>query len=107
MTRPWKSARGKAVVLVALALALVLATGGRPALSDDTDLLRTTSANPFVFFLIDTSGSMSLTPDGKWVHANGDDPRSKLYQVKRVLYDVLKEIEGVHFGFAALNQDKS
>ncbi len=107
MTRYRKSARGKAFVLVALALALVLAAGGRPALSDDTDLLRTTSANPFVFFLIDTSASMSLTPDGKWVHANGDDPRSKLYQVKRVLYDVLKEIEGVHFGFAALNQDKS
>lgn len=107
MIRLWKSARGKAFVLVAAALALALAAGGRPALSDDTDLLRTTSANPFVFFLIDTSASMSLTPDGKWVHANGDDPRSKLYQVKRVLYDVLKEIDGVHFGFAALNQDRS
>lgn len=104
MTRLRKSARCKAFVL---ALALALASGGRPALSDDTDLLRTTSSNPFVFILVDTSASMSLSPDGKWVHANADDPRSKLYQVKRVLYEVLKEVNDVHFGFAALNQDKS
>ncbi|HEX6865045.1 MAG TPA: hypothetical protein VF414_19600, partial [Thermoanaerobaculia bacterium] len=105
MTRPRKSARGKAFVLVAAALALVLAAGGRPAQSDDTDLLRTTSANPFVFFLIDTSASMSLTPDGKWVHANGDDPRSKLYQAKKVLWEVFQEVDDIQFGFAAMNQD--
>lgn len=104
MTRLRKSARCKAFVLV---LALALAAGGRPALSNDTDLLRTTSSNPFVFILVDTSASMSLSPSGQWVQANGDDPRSKLYQVKRVLYEVLKEVNDVHFGFAALNQDKA
>jgi Tfp pilus tip-associated adhesin PilY1 len=105
MTGLRKFARGKAAVLVVLAVLAVLA--GRPALSDDTELLRKTSSNPFVFFLLDTSASMSLTPDGRWVHANGDDPRSKLYQAKRVLYEVLKEVNDVHFGFAAMNQDQA
>jgi Tfp pilus tip-associated adhesin PilY1 len=100
-----KFARRKAAVFVVLAALAVLA--GRPALSDDTELLRKTSSNPFVFFLLDTSASMSLSPDGQWVHANGDDPRSKLYQVKRVLYEVLQEVSDVHFGFAAMNQDKA
>ncbi|HEX9940464.1 MAG TPA: PilC/PilY family type IV pilus protein, partial [Thermoanaerobaculia bacterium] len=100
-----KFARGKALALAALAV--LIAAGGRPALSDDVDLLRFTTAKPYVFFVLDTSASMTLSPAGQWVHANGDDPRSKLYQAKQVLYQVFQEVEDIHFGFAAMNQDKS
>jgi hypothetical protein len=86
------------------ALVLMLA-GGRPALSDDTALLRFNTAKPYVFFLLDTSASMTLSPAGKWVQANGDDPRSKLYQAKQVLYQVFQEVDDIHFGFASMNQD--
>jgi PilC-like protein with beta-propeller domain len=107
MTRHRHSARGKAAVPILAILAALGPAGVRPVLSDDTDLLRFSTAKPYVFFLLDTSASMTLTPDGKWVHANGDDPRSKLYQAKRVLYEVFQEVDDIHFGFAAMNQDHS
>src|SRR5262245_59448747 len=96
-----------AVSTLILVVLLLLAAGGRPALSDDTDLLRFNSGKPYVFFLLDTSASMTLSPAGEWVHANGDDPRSKLYQAKQVLYQVFQEVDDIHFGFAAMNQDNS
>jgi PilC-like protein with beta-propeller domain len=96
-----------AVSTLILVLLLLLAAGGRPALSDDTDLLRFNSGKPYVFFLLDTSASMTLTADGKWVHANGDDPRSKLYQAKQILYQVFQEVDDIHFGFASMNQDNA
>ena len=89
----------------ALAVLLLMLAGSRPALSDDTDLLRFNTAKPYVFFILDTSASMTLSPDGKWVHGNGDDPRSKLYQAKQVLYQVFQEVDDIHFGFAYMNQD--
>ncbi len=96
-----------AVSALILVVLLLLAAGGRPALSDDTDLLRFNSGKPYVFFLLDTSASMTLSPAGEWVHANGDDPRSKLYQAKQVLYQVFQEVDDIHFGFASMNQDNS
>ncbi len=89
----------------ALAALLLVLAASRPALSDDTDLLRFNTAKPYVFLILDTSASMTLSPDGKWVHANGDDPRSKLYQAKQVLYQVFQEVDDIHFGFASMNQD--
>ena len=84
MARHRPSLRGTAAVVVVLAALSLLAVGQRPAYTDDIDLLRFTTAKPYVFFLIDNSASMNMAPDGKWVHANGDDPRSKMYQVKQV-----------------------
>ena len=106
MIRHSRSAAAVSAVAVLAALLLMLA-GSRPALSDDTDLLRFNTAKPYVFFLLDTSASMTLSPDGNWVHANGDDPRSKLYQAKQVLYQVFQEVDDIHFGFASMNQDNS
>ncbi|HEV8581518.1 MAG TPA: PilC/PilY family type IV pilus protein [Thermoanaerobaculia bacterium] len=106
MIRHSRSAAAVSTFVVLAVLALILA-GGRPALSDDTDLLRFNTAKPYVFFMLDTSASMTLSPAGKWVHGNGDDPRSKLYQAKQVLYQVFQEVDDIHFGFAAMNQDHS
>ncbi|RPH56776.1 hypothetical protein EHM82_02680, partial [bacterium] len=96
----------KAAVLTVAALTVALFWGNRTTYGDDIDLLRFNTAKPYVFFILDTSASMTLSPSGQWVHANGDDPRSKLYQAKRVLYEVFEEVDDIHFGFAGLNQDK-
>ena len=97
----------KAVILAVAALTVALLWGSRPGYGNDIDLLRFNSAKPYVFFILDTSASMTLSPSGQWVHANGDDPRSKLYQAKRVLYDVFRDVDDIHFGFASMNQDKA
>ncbi len=105
MARHRPTFRGTAAFIVVLAALALLAVGQRPAYTDDIDLLRFTTAKPYVFFIIDNSASMNMAPDGKWVHANGDDPRSKMYQVKQVLYDVLKDVNDIHFAFSSYNQD--
>ncbi|HYO13618.1 MAG TPA: PilC/PilY family type IV pilus protein [Thermoanaerobaculia bacterium] len=96
----------RAGVLTVAALTVALSWGNRTVSGDDIDLLRFNTAKPYVFFILDTSASMTLSPSGQWVHANGDDPRSKLYQAKRVLYEVFEEVDDIHFGFAGMNQDK-
>jgi Tfp pilus tip-associated adhesin PilY1 len=106
MVRDRRSSLGRAAV-VALIAAAALFVANRPGHTDDIDLLRFTTAKPYVFFILDNSASMTLAPDGTWVHANGDDPRSKLYQAKRVIYDVFKDVDDIHFGFAAFNQDNT
>ncbi|HSL83573.1 MAG TPA: PilC/PilY family type IV pilus protein, partial [Thermoanaerobaculia bacterium] len=116
-----------ALALLAAVLCVVAAVATHTPTAeaaDDVDLLRKKGGQPYVFFLIDTSGSMVLSPkctnqmlaagecgwlcpNGNcWVPVGGDDPRSKLYQVKEALYDVLKDVEGVHFGLAGFNQDR-
>ncbi|NJL27788.1 MAG: hypothetical protein HC897_07770 [Thermoanaerobaculia bacterium] len=99
-----------------------------PASGDDRDLLREAVGNPYVFILFDTSGSMNkaprctledfnrplgdprkcspLCPTGDCYAAlQADDPSSKFYQAKEALYEVLRSIDDVHFGFATYNQD--
>lgn len=88
-------------VLVAVALSL---PGG--VLADDRDLLRAEAGHPFVFLLLDTSGSMALDFEGEWVHAGADDPRSRLHATKAVLHDLVQDLPGVHFGFAHFNKDR-
>lgn len=105
MIRQSSPLRGPAVAAVAIAVLVLLALGQKPAYTDDIDLLRFTTAKPYVFFILDNSASMTLSPSGEWVHGNGDDPRSKLYQAKKVIYDVFKDVNDIHFGYAAYNQD--
>jgi hypothetical protein len=96
----------KAVLAVA-GLTVALLWGHRPGYGNDIDLLRFNTAKPYVFFILDTSASMTLSESGQWVHANGDDPRSKLYRAKEALYEVFRDVDDIHFGFASMNQDKS
>lgn len=98
-----------ALTLPAAGLALVaLLAGHSPTAeaADDIDLLRKKGGQPYVFFLIDTSGSMVLDEDDNWVPENGDDPDSKIFQIKRALYEVMSGVESVHFGLASFNQDR-
>lgn len=78
-----------------------------PAQADDRDLLRAGQDNPYVFIILDTSGSMHWQPAGDaWAPACGEDPNSKFYQAKSGLYRVLQMTEDINFGFATYNQDQ-
>jgi hypothetical protein len=110
-SRPDSSRRRSKLALTmaaATAVAVLAVAGYLPTAeaADDIDLLRTNGGTPYVFFLVDTSGSMVLNEDNEWVMANGDDPDSKIYQVKKALYEVMRDVENVHFGFASFNQDR-
>lgn len=104
--------------LIALA-ALSLA----PLAADDRGLLRSNASDPYVFIVLDTSGSMNwspkctqaqfdsgvcdfLCPTGDcFTPMSGDDPASKFRQAKEALFEVLNDVGGVNFGFATYNQD--
>lgn len=105
---------------IALAAVLLLPTAAQ---ADDRDLLRESSEDPYLFIILDTSGSMHwsppcsqalfnagecspLCPEGDcYVPLNGDDQGSKFHQAKDALYEVLKDADGVRLGFATYNQD--
>ncbi|HVR97390.1 MAG TPA: hypothetical protein VMW27_12295 [Thermoanaerobaculia bacterium] len=115
--------RGKALLGLAVLSWPVLASAPA-ALADDRDLLRDTTGKPYVFILLDTSGSMNWTPKCTQTQFNAgdcdllcpygecftplqaDDPSSKFYQAKEALYEVLKDVNDVNFGFATFNQDR-
>lgn len=102
-----KQLRRKLVpVAVAALTVFVLLLATPTAWTDDVDLLRQKGGKPFVFLLIDTSTSMNLSPDNQWLPAGGDDPRSKIFQVKRAVYEVFSAVDDVHYGFAGFNQDR-
>jgi hypothetical protein len=106
--------------LAAVSLATVAPS---PVRGDDRQLLRSGSGDPYVMILFDTSGSMNwsprctaqqvadgicsyLCPDGDCpTPRNGDDPASKFRQAKEAMYEVLRSVENIHFGFATYNQD--
>ena len=95
----------RAAAALAGGLVLLLAVQ-RPTLADDRDLLRFDSAKPYVFILLDTSASMSLAMgEDEWTPGWADGPESRLYQAKQALYNVFKNVDDVHFGFASYNQD--
>ncbi len=80
---------------------------GTPASADDRDLLRRSEDNPYLFIILDTSGSMNWQPAGDaWAPASADDPNSKFYQAKSGLYRVIQMTDDINFGFATYNQDQ-
>ncbi|HYU31195.1 MAG TPA: PilC/PilY family type IV pilus protein [Thermoanaerobaculia bacterium] len=91
-----------------LIVLVLLLAASRPAWTDDVDLLRFDAGNPYLFIILDTSGSMNL-PIGKNpvpLPGDGDAPGSRLYEAKKALYNVLKDVDDVHFGLAVYNQDQ-
>jgi hypothetical protein len=95
-----------AVVLL-LVLGALLWAPARPAWSDDRELLRAVSGKPYVFFVLDTSGSMNEEPASATnALAAGDDSASKLYQAKEALYEVISEFDDIFYGFGTFNQDE-
>lgn len=98
--------------LLAVALALCLVAGfflfgSRPGWTDDRDLLRFDTSKPYLFLILDTSASMALQmgPGEVWSPGGPDNPDSRLFQAKQALYDVFKNVNDLHFGFASYNQD--
>lgn len=96
----------RAAAAVAVLLLIASAVAHVPVAADDRDLLKENSTEPFLFLLVDSSLSMATTIDGDWLEAGSSDPRSKLYQVKEALYQLLKNEDEVAFGFATFNQDE-
>jgi len=102
-------------LLALAALAVTLSPPQRAEAADDIDLLRENGGNPYVMILLDTSASMALAPPtttqnkdlGDLLPADGDDPDSKLFQVKQALYEVFSNVENVNYGFATYNMDRA
>jgi hypothetical protein len=78
-----------------------------PAAADDRDLLKFRGAKPYLFILLDSSGSMNLKVGADDLPAEGhaDDPASRLFGAKEALYAVFHDIDDVQFGFATMNHD--
>jgi hypothetical protein len=111
--------RGLALLIGFLALGLLPG----PVRGDDRDLLRRSQQNPYVFVLLDISGSMHLSipcdqqdfdagncsllcPTGECLpHAIGDDPNSRLRVAKEAIYEIMEQTDNVHFGFGTFDQD--
>ncbi len=121
--RPIRPSRGRVVGGLLLAAFAVILAAVRPAAGDDRELLRKASGKPYVFILLDTSGSMHWSPKCSaedaaagicdficptgdcYTPLNGDDPAAKLVQAKEALYGVIDSVTDVDFGFATYNQD--
>ena len=106
---------GRTPIARAVCALALLALLGAAARGDDRSLLRTSSADPYLFILLDTSGSMNWAPKTSgtcdsgdcFVPLQADDSASKLYQAKQALYEVLSDpnLGKVNFGFSSYNQD--
>ncbi|MEO8093840.1 MAG: PilC/PilY family type IV pilus protein [Pseudolysinimonas sp.] len=112
------------ILTLCLALCGLVVSLPTPAAADDRDLLKKGVADPFVFFILDTSGSMNwsppctaadfaankcdfLCPTGDCaVSRDGDDPSSKMRQAKEAIAEVINGSTKTRFGFATYNQDK-
>src|SRR3954466_3219604 len=90
---------GRTPIARAVCALALLALLGAAARGDDRSLLRTSSGDPYLFILLDTSGSMNWAPKTSgtcdsgdcFVPLQADDPASKLYQAKQSLYEVLSD----------------
>lgn len=100
--------RSRPISALALLAALVaLALGVRPALTDDTELLRFSTQNPYLMILLDTSRSMNLRiASDSPLPGGGDDPDSRIYAAKEALFAVFRNVDDVNYGFASFDQDQ-
>ncbi|MEM7048750.1 MAG: PilC/PilY family type IV pilus protein [Acidobacteriota bacterium] len=69
--------------------------------ADDRSLVKVQEADPYVFILFDTTGSMNWPTTGfnDAVPAQ-DGPQSRMFQAKQAIYNVLENVQNVKFGFA-------
>ncbi len=106
--RATRSIPRRALVAAALfaTAAVLLSLVAGPTWADDRDLLRFSGATPYLFVVLDTSGSMAMKMgEQRWTPGGADGPDSRLYQAKQALYNVFKDVNDVHFGFATFNQE--
>ena len=104
-------------------LAAILTLTSAPLLADDRDILRESTTKPYLFVILDTSGSMNWAPKCTAAQVtagdcdyhcetgdcatprDGDDPASKFRQAREALYEVLSTVEDIDLGFATYNAD--
>jgi hypothetical protein len=107
-----------------LAAAVLLALNGFVARADDRSLLEPTQKDPYVFIILDTSGSMHEEVSCTAVDiANGfctqecdagdclprmmgDDPDSKIYVAKQSIYTIMTSHPNINFGFGHFDQSQ-
>ena len=76
-------------------------------LADDRALFQATNAKPYVFFIVDISSSMHLTPTNDRTPASGEDPTARLYLAKRAAFEVIEEVgDSVNYGWATFNRER-
>jgi hypothetical protein len=108
------------ITAVAVPLALLLAAPG--ARADDRSLLHATQQSPYVFIILDTSGSMhqeiactaadvaagfcaaECDPGDCLPRMMGDDPDSKIYVAKQSIYNIMQSHPNINFGFGHFDQ---
>ncbi|HEY6324752.1 MAG TPA: PilC/PilY family type IV pilus protein [Thermoanaerobaculia bacterium] len=108
--------------IAGMAAVLSLLLAAPPARADDRSLLHSQQQNPYVFIILDTSGSMhqstacsaadiaaaycsELCVDGDCLpHLMGDDPNSKIYTAKQAIYNVMLLHPNINFGFGHFDQ---
>lgn len=120
---PWRKTLHTALCGCAAGLGLLALAGGDPARAQSCSPATTA---PYLFFIVDTSGSMNWAPlcsaaditagdcsylcttGSCYVPLQADDPASKFFQLKSAVYDSLNatEANGIQFGFATFNQDE-
>lgn len=71
-----------------------------PSWADDIEIYRGTAdrVNPNVLFVMDTSGSMGWDAAGNGLHNGGNNPRSRMYQVREVAKKVVANTKGINIG---------
>jgi hypothetical protein len=125
--RPLKRPRPKPRAAAAAALAALTALAAIPAAApaaraDDRSLLHATQQSPYVFIILDTSGSMhqevncsaadiaagictTQCDNGNCLpRMMGDDPDSKIYVAKQAIYNIMQSHPNVNFGFGHFDQ---
>ncbi len=104
LQNPFRRSRTVAATILVAASSLALGVGR----ADDRLLLRQSPADPYMFILLDTSGSMNERPgNSSSPIGSGDDPESKFFQAKSALFTALSQNPDVHYGFATFNQDQT
>jgi hypothetical protein len=107
---------------VSLAALAWLAATAAAARADDRSLLHGSQQNPYVFIILDTSGSMHQSTacsaadiaahycteqcdQGDCLpHLMGDDRNSKIFTAKQAIYNLMLEHPNVNFGFSHFDQ---
>ena len=93
---------------VAVLVGGLLLTGARSGYTNDIQLLRRGTATPFVFLLLDTSGSMNLGLSDTWLPGGADNPSSRIFLARRALAEVFGGLsdEDISVGLAGYNHDQ-
>ncbi len=118
-----QASRTSLSLALAAAFAVVAVFDASNLLADDRDILRESTTKPYLFVILDTSGSMNWAPKCSAAQVSagtcsylcptgdcatpreGDDPASKFRQAKEALYEVLRTVEDIDVGFATFNAD--